>query len=140
MSNTSVYRNSHSTGWNSSLTWVSLETARTSGKPVMMIIHKPTCPLCRRLKAKLVAHPGVIRLSQHFAMVHVLPAELPDEDASGDVYHPDGRYVPRILFFDTNFNFLPEVRGPLSSYQYFYGEPDNVEKSMLNALDISKKR
>ncbi|RUS74595.1 hypothetical protein EGW08_017637 [Elysia chlorotica] len=128
-------------GWNSSLGWVSLDQARVSGKPVMLIVSKPTCPVCRKLKAKLVTHPGIERLSPHFAMVHLHPTELPDDPESEAVFYPDGRYVPRILFFDSDFNFLPEVKGPFrTAYQYFYGEPDNVEISMQNALTILKRR
>ncbi|GFR64108.1 thioredoxin domain-containing protein 12 [Elysia marginata] len=127
-------------GWNDSFGWVSLNTARKSGKPVMLVVSKPSCPRCRHLKAKLVTHAGVKKLSPYFAMVHALPEELPQDGNGDDAFHPDGRYVPRILFFDNNFNFMPEVRGPISSYQYFYGEPDNVEISMVNALIAARNR
>ena len=123
--------------------WVSLSEAQTSGKPVMLIVTKPTCPRCRALKAKLVEHEGFRSLTGNFAMVHLPPEQLPQEDEEDARYRPDGRYVPRILFYDEKFNFLPEVRGADTSHNYYYGEPDNVETSMLRALyiiDIRRRR
>ncbi|GFN86822.1 thioredoxin domain-containing protein 12 [Plakobranchus ocellatus] len=127
---------SHSSGWSESLGWVSLEEAKKSKKPALVFIHNPKCPRCRKLKARLVSHPGVRKLSANFAMVHLTPEEIPAEER--DVFTPDGKYIPRILFFDANFNFLPEVKGSEPTYQYFYSEPNNIEINMRRVLYMVK--
>ncbi|GFN86819.1 thioredoxin domain-containing protein 12 [Plakobranchus ocellatus] len=122
--------------WTDSIGWIPLEEAKKSGKPALVLIYNPNCSMCCNLKAKLMAHPGVKMLSPEFAMVHLTADEIPTEEKG--VFTPDGAYVPRILFFDANFNFLPQVQGTEPTYQYFYRDPRAIEISMRRVLYMHK--
>ncbi|XP_037777058.1 thioredoxin domain-containing protein 12-like [Penaeus monodon] len=75
-----------------------LKISETTGKPLMLIIHKSWCGACKK--------------------------------------YPDGGYIPRILFLDSEGNVHPElynVNGN-SKYKYFYFDDKSVVASMKEAI------
>ncbi|XP_012276071.1 thioredoxin domain-containing protein 12-like [Orussus abietinus] len=121
--------------------WTSLPAgfheARKTGKPIFVFIQRSTCPACKHLKSKFVKSLKLSELSSRFVMVNV--DNGPDSVRNRGVFHPDGKYVPRILFFTPEGRLLREAynrhaRDP--KYKYFYSNPSHVIETMLMVLQI----
>ncbi|ROT65492.1 putative thioredoxin domain-containing protein 12 [Penaeus vannamei] len=109
-----------------------LEISETTGKPLMLIIHKSWCGACKSFKPKFAASSEILAMSENFVMVNTLD----DEEPKGDKYSPDGGYIPRILFLDSEGNVHPElynVNGN-SKYKYFYFDDKSVVATMKEAI------
>lgn len=74
-------------------------------------------------------------------MVGVRKDEIPAQDAAR--FQPDGTYVPRILFFTSDGEFMKDVynRHPKADekYKYFYSNTSQIIDSMILALERSKE-
>lgn len=124
-------------GWNDAIAWRGLEEglkeAKTSGMPVMMVVHTDWCGNCQKLKTTFNADAKLAQLSERFVMVHV------DQDAHPEValYGPDGQYIPRVMFLDTNGNVDQGLQNPNrpSKYRYFYTPQEDLVATMRQALD-----
>ncbi|XP_067003197.2 thioredoxin domain-containing protein 12 [Anabrus simplex] len=114
-----------------------LEVAKTTRKPLMLIIHKSWCDSCKALKPKFSASDEIRTLSTHFIMVNAGDKEDPKEKK----YAPDGEYIPRILFLspdgDVKTEFYNESGNP--SYKYFYSDTWSIIATMKKVA-VSYKR
>lgn len=99
-------------------------------KPILIIVHKQSCPICQRVKPKFAIHRGVRYLSRYFAMVNLEPDEVPDEEN----FEPDGRYVPRFMFYNSNGIILKEIQSSDPQFKYFYEDFDVLEENMKRVL------
>ncbi|KAL0117165.1 hypothetical protein PUN28_010186 [Cardiocondyla obscurior] len=115
--------------------------AKTSRKPIFLLVHKPGCPTCENLQAKIVKSIRILDLSQRFVMVRVKKGELSTQDEAR--FQPDGTYVPRILFFTPDGEFIKDIynRHPKADdkYKYFYSSTSQIIDSMLLALEHCSK-
>merc|ERR1719272_823968 len=85
-------------GWNDEIEWQTMEAAKeaaaTSGKPIMVVIHKTWCGACKSLKPKFAASKEIQKVAEMFEMVNAQD----DEEPKGEEFTPDGGYIPRIMF------------------------------------------
>eukprot|EP00042_Codosiga_hollandica_P020233 m.64911 g.64911 ORF g.64911 m.64911 type:complete len:155 (+) comp49756_c0_seq1:61-525(+) len=122
-------------GFGKSIAWRSFEAGKTesatSGKPLMLIIHKTWCGACKALKPKFAASEEIALLSQSFVMVNVQD----DEEPAGEEFRIDGGYIPRIYYLKPN----GQVEGSLYNingnpkYKYWYSDDLQVVEGMKNA-------
>merc|ERR1711976_141505 len=121
-------------GWGSGIDWYKYEDAKEvsaqTGKPLMVVIHKSWCGACKRLKPLFSASQEIKTLSKNFVMTNVED----DEEPQGEMFAPDGGYIPRILFFNKDFermDVINEEGNP--QYKYFYSDAEQVVSAMKRA-------
>ncbi|XP_029164062.1 thioredoxin domain-containing protein 12-like [Nylanderia fulva] len=111
--------------------------AKICRKPIFLLIHKPGCPTCEKLKPKFINSIRLLDLSKHFVMVDARKGEIPAQDEAR--FQPDGTYVPRILFFTPDGEFMEDIynRHPKADnkYKYFYNSTSQIIDSMILALE-----
>ncbi|CAG5131902.1 unnamed protein product [Candidula unifasciata] len=121
-------------GWGDNITWLQLQDALQEAqivqKPMMVIVHKESCPVCARVKPLFASHPGINKLSQHFVMVNLEPDEVPRTPE----FEPDGAYVPRILFFSHDGRIFRNIIGKEPRNKYFYDDMRLLENNMKRVL------
>ncbi|XP_076463368.1 thioredoxin domain-containing protein 12-like [Babylonia areolata] len=123
-------------GWGDNINWITLDKAweksKDEGKPVMLVIHKTWCGACKAFKPRFAESKDIEKLSGQFLMVNVQD----DEEPSDDLYRPDGGYIPRILFFDSQKKLLGDVynKNGNAKYKYYYSSPDGLVESMREVL------
>ncbi|XP_018341476.1 PREDICTED: thioredoxin domain-containing protein 12-like [Trachymyrmex septentrionalis] len=117
------------------------QEAKISRKPIFLLIHKPGCPTCEKLKPRFTNSIKILNLSQHFVMVSMKKDEISAQDEAK--FEPDGTYVPRILFFTSDGKFMKDVYNRHSKandkYKYFYNNPSQIIDSMILALELSSE-
>jgi protein-disulfide reductase (glutathione) len=124
-------------GWNDRIAWRGLDEglaeAKSSGMPVMMVVHTSWCGNCQKLKRTFNSDLSLEQLSEQFVMVHV------DQDAQPEVtlYGPDGQYIPRVLFLDEDGNVDQRLQNPNrpSKHRFFYTPQEDLVATMRQALD-----
>lgn len=126
-----------SNGWGKNYDWVSFEDAqimaKEQGKPVMLVLHKSWCGACKRLKPQFAEDDQIAMAAKDFIMVN-----LSDHDHPRDKrFAPDGGYIPRILFLDSDFTVRDEIKNQFGNpnYKYFYTTPREISHSMDLAMD-----
>lgn len=125
-----------SNGLNKGINWVSLENgiqiAKNDSLPLFVMIHSLTCPACIKLSAQLKTDLEFKDIADNFAMVNLL------DDGSRvleNKYKPDGDYLPRILFFEPEGQFIDDlVSTENPKYKYFHSKVDQVVKLMEDQL------
>lgn len=122
-------------GWNDAIAWRGLEEglreSKQTGMPLMLVVHTEWCGNCQRLKSSFAGRQ-LEQLSEQFVMVHV------DQDMHPEVtlYGPDGEYIPRVLFLDSNGNVDQQLQNPKRErHRYFYTPQDDLVATMREALD-----
>lgn len=65
-----------------------VSTANAQGKPIMLIVHRTSCPACKKLIPQLIASPEVKSYSQNFVVVHSLDNSDPLCEKEGPQYYP----------------------------------------------------
>lgn len=126
-------------GFNDSINWFNnledaQQEAKTQNKPLMILIHKTWCGACTRLKTSFASDDvkSVIKQSENFIMVNLENDEEPKDKS----YAPDGGYIPRIVFADSNGTVRPDVKDDArQKYAYFYSDAKSVTKAMQKALE-----
>ncbi|KAK7076290.1 Thioredoxin domain-containing protein 12 [Halocaridina rubra] len=115
-----------------------LSLSKNQGQPLMLIIHKSWCGACKAFKPKFAASTEALELSQHFIMVNTMDDDEPQEAK----YSPDGGYIPRILFLDSDGEVHEEIfnEGGNPKYKFYYYDEQSVIKSMKIAKNILPHR
>lgn len=125
-----VHANPLARGWGDSIAWVSLQdgldAARTSDQPLCLVIWKTWCGACKNLRPVFAASAEINELAGRFVMVNVVDDEEPKDAA----YAPDGGYIPRILFLDSNGSVMTDVHTGNAQYKYFYSSADSIAENM----------
>ncbi|CAK9797764.1 Thioredoxin domain-containing protein 12 [Anthophora quadrimaculata] len=120
--------------------WKSLkdgfEEAKVIQKPIFLLIHKPQCISCQKLKKTFSKSMRIMDLSDQFVMIK---AEMgSDVVLDGPKFQPDGKYVPRILFFTSKGDFIKEAYNKHANadkeHKYFYKSPSQIVDTMLYVL------
>ncbi|KAK1121360.1 hypothetical protein K0M31_010654 [Melipona bicolor] len=112
------------------------QEARAVNKPIFLLIYKAQCPSCQKLKQKFFKSVRLMDLSDRFVMIK---AEMGhDADIEEKKFQPDGKYVPRILFFRSNGDFIEEACNMHvdadKEHKYFYKRPSEIINTMLFVL------
>lgn len=94
------------------------ESVKT-GKAVIMVFHAPWCSACKKYR-EVFKDPDVVAAAREFVMI-LIDADA-DRYANG-AFAPDGSYVPRTIFLDSEGNVRSELKG---------SDPDH-----LHSIDLS---
>jgi hypothetical protein len=103
-----------------------------------MVFHAPWCTACKKYRS-VFFDKGVVDASKDFVMI------LIDADAdkmSNGAFSPDGTYVPRTLFLDSDGNVQAHLRGkgdPKYPHSIDINSPDELRSLMLTARETMLK-
>ena len=126
-------------GFGDNIAWRGLtegfSEAATLGRPIMLVVHASWCSQCKALRPAF-ADPALVSLSDRFVMINVDQ----DEEPTSQQYGPDGRYVPRVLFFDSAGALDQELlNASRRRYKYYYSPHDDLVGAMRQALERHAK-
>lgn len=123
--------------WNGAqIAWRDIKTgiyeASSSGKTAIMVFHAPWCTACKRYR-EVFKDPGVVAASKKFVMI-LIDADA-DKMANG-AFSPDGTYVPRTLFLNSEGDVLTQYVGkdPKFPHTIDVDNPDELRSLMKKAL------
>ncbi|KAK5965861.1 ThioredoXin Domain Containing protein [Trichostrongylus colubriformis] len=128
-----------SNGFRTDIDWVhwdnAIGVAKDLNKPIFLLIHKTWCGACKGLQREFSNSPkmsDLIELSKKFVMVNTEDDDEPEDEK----YAPDGGYIPRILFLDTDAEPLKtNNEAKYKNNKYFYPLVPQVVDGMKRALD-----
>lgn len=98
----------------------------------MYVIHKTWCGACKQLRPKFAESTEIEELSKKFVMVNLQDEEEPSDSS----YAPDGGYIPRIVFADSEGTVKEELINEKGNpkYKYYYSDAASIVESMRGAL------
>ena len=107
--------------WNAiQIGWVpyekAFELAREKGKPLMLVIYTNWSPDSQKAQ-KFFEDPKIVEIARSFVMVKVNSDSYEEVDTR---YAPDGRYIPRILFFAPDGSLYEDINMG-NNAKYFWG-------------------
>ncbi|VDM53221.1 unnamed protein product, partial [Angiostrongylus costaricensis] len=119
-----------------------VDVAMDLKKPIFLLIHKTWCGACKALKQEFNSSPkmsDLIALSKKFVMVNVQDDDEPEDEK----YAPDGGYIPRILFLDSDGEPLrTNNEARYKNNKYFYPlipqVVDGMERALMEFEEITK--
>ncbi|MEQ1651193.1 MAG: thioredoxin family protein [Hyphomicrobium sp.] len=105
--------------------------ATKTGKPVIMVMHATWCSACKRYRA-VFKDAGIVAASKDFVMILV---DAEKEKEINGAFSPDGTYVPRTLFIDTEGEVSNSLVGKDAQYPHTIDvdKPDELLTLMLKA-------
>ena len=111
--------------WNpSGIAWrehaAGLAEARSTGKPVMLVMHAEWCGPCHDY-ARIFYAPEVVSLARQFVMILV---DSDRDPAANQRYATDGTYLPRTYFLDSNGQHRTRVVSEHPRFRYFFNQRD----------------
>lgn len=126
-------------GFGDDIAWRGLSEGFTEaaslGRPIMLVVHASWCSQCKALRPAF-ADPALVALSDRFVMINVDQ----DLEPSSQQHGPDGRYVPRVLFFDAAGNLDEQLlNSSRRRYKYYYSPHDDLVGAMRQALERHAK-
>lgn len=126
-------------GFGDKIAWRGLDEgfreAASLGRPIMLVVHAAWCSQCKALRPAF-SNPELVALSEQFVMINVDQ----DLEPASQQFGPDGRYVPRVLFFDANGALDPELlNASRRRYKYYYSPHDDLVGAMRQALERHAK-
>lgn len=113
------------------------ESAKT-GRPVIMVFHATWCSVCKRFR-QVFKDPAIVAASRDFVMILV---DADKEKEVNGAFQPDGSYVPRTLFIDSEGNVSNKLVGTDPQYPHSVDveKPDELlalMKKARRAYDIA---
>jgi len=97
-----------------------LAEARSSGKPVMLIMHAEWCGPCHNY-ARIFYAPEVVELARRFVMILV---DSDRDQGANQRYATDGTYLPRTYFLDPTGQHRTQLAGDHPRFRYFFDQRD----------------
>lgn len=126
----------HAAEWNGAeINWRDVRSgiyeSSQTGRPIIMVFHATWCSVCKRFR-EVFKDPAVVAASRDFVMV------LVDADAERQIngaFSPDGTYVPRTLFIDSDGNVSDKLVGSDPKYPHSLNvdKPDELLALMEKA-------
>lgn len=112
------------------------ESIRT-GKPVLLVFHATWCQVCRHFRA-VFKDPGIVKASRDLVMVLVDVDKEPDVNGA---FAPDGGYVPRTVFLNSEGDIIHELQSANPQYRYSadVDKPDELLSLMRRAGSLAAK-
>lgn len=110
------------------------ELAKKEDKPIMFFMTKSWCKPCKKLTESFAKTDEFKELSKKFVMAKAIDDAIPKDEK----FNFDGKYIPKILFFDSAGNCLKKVINQDakegSKSKHFYKVASSVVKSMQETL------
>jgi protein-disulfide reductase (glutathione) len=105
--------------------------ASKSGKPVILVFHATWCSACKRYRA-VFQNPGIVAASKDFVMIL---ADADKDKELNSAFSPDGAYVPRTLFIDSEGEVSDKFVGKDAKYPHTIDvdDPSELLALMLKA-------
>ena len=112
-----------------------LELAKETEKPILVLLHKTSCPACKSFKTVFAKSKEILELSSKFIMVNAKFGQDPSNEPKLAI---DGKYVPRIIFMNSQGDVLEEVINKKGNpkYKYFHQTAQTVVDAMESVLQI----
>lgn len=107
--------------------------ASKTGRPVIMVFHATWCSVCKRFR-EVFKDPAVVAASRDFVMI------LVDAEAEKEIngaFQPDGSYVPRTLFIDSDGNVSDKLVG--SDPQYPHSVNVDTPEELLSLMKKARR-
>lgn len=123
-------------GWGDKIQWMSLtdglQRAKREGRMAIVVVSKERCAACNQLKKRFRESHEIHKLSNNFIMIRVAS----DEVSSNIKYKPDGNYVPRVFFLDTEGQVMKDVIRDTNvrKWKYNYATEDQLLANMKRLL------
>jgi protein-disulfide reductase (glutathione) len=110
------------------------ESSKT-GRPVIMVFHATWCSVCKRFR-QVFKDPAIVAASRDFVMI-LVDADK-EKEINGAFLQPDGSYVPRTLFIDSNGNVSDKLIGSDAQYPHSVDvdKPDELLSLMKKARQV----
>jgi thiol:disulfide interchange protein len=108
--------------------------ASKTGKPVIMVLHATWCSACKRYRS-VFKDPEIVKVSADFVMILV---DADKEKEINGAFQPDGSYVPRTLFIDSQGNVSDKLVGSDPQYPHSVDveKPDELLSLMKKAHGV----
>jgi thioredoxin-like negative regulator of GroEL len=108
-----------------------------TGKPVLIVFHATWCQVCRHFRA-VFKDPGIVAASRDLVMILVDVDKEPDINGA---FAPDGGYVPRTVFINSEGDILHELQSANPQYRYSadVDKPDELLSLMRRAKASAAK-
>lgn len=122
--------------WNAlQIDWVPYEKgfkqARERQKPLFLLIYTDWCSVCKKSQ-QLFHDPGIIALAKGFVMVKADADRIEEVDIR---FAPDGRYIPRVLFFSPSGKHYEKINmGNENRYYWGSEQVDQLKWGMETTL------
>lgn len=137
ISGNNISSTQESINWNDSkINWQSyeagLKTAKSVGKQIVIVFYTDWCPQSKQY-SQVFQEQRVIDQSKKFVMVRINTDERPEINK---LYLPDGKYVPRTIFFSSSGKPNYQLHAETEEYKYFLDNesPDELLRLMAMAL------
>lgn len=125
--------------WNGAeINWRDIRTgiyeSSQSGRPVIMVFHAPWCTACKKFRA-VFYDKAIVEASKDFVMI------LIDGDAdkvSNGAFSPDGTYVPRTIFLDSEGNVQSQLKGA-GDPKYPHSLDINSPRELLSLMQRARE-
>ena len=128
-----------SNGWGSEIDWKrpedAFKIAKELEKPIMFLVHRPSCGACKSLKPVFAESQDIEAKATRFVMSNAVASSQDIKDLEVKL-SPDGGYVPRILFFNSQGTLMDEVTADNDKYKHFYHSAEMILEAMDLALEI----
>lgn len=126
-------------GFGDAIPWepyaAAFEHAKRDGMPVMLVVHASWCGRCKELQPSFF-DDEIEALSQQFVMINVDQ----DVEPSSTQHAPDGTYIPRVVFFDSNGQLDASLSNPRRrTHRYFYTPADDLSAVMRKAISLHER-
>lgn len=127
--------------WNDSkISWQSyeagLKTAKSIGKQIIIVFYTDWCPQSKQY-SQVFQEQRVIDQSKKFVMVRLNTDERPEINK---LYLPDGKYVPRTIFFSSSGKPNYQLHAETEDYKYFLDNESPDELLYLMEMALKQPR
>eukprot|EP01125_Pyxidicula_operculata_P000010 TRINITY_DN10000_c0_g1_i1.p1 TRINITY_DN10000_c0_g1~~TRINITY_DN10000_c0_g1_i1.p1 ORF type:complete len:160 (+),score=42.00 TRINITY_DN10000_c0_g1_i1:128-607(+) len=117
------------------LNWLTYDQAiaasKENGKPTMVLLTKPWCGACKRLKEDLRSKLSL--LQEAASAYNLVNVEDEEEDKAVPLAQlsVDGGYIPRVYFLRADGSIASEITAPgRDQYKYFYADTSSLVGQM----------
>lgn len=125
--------------WNGSqINWRDIRSgiyeSSQTGRPVIMVFHASWCPSCKKYRS-VFFDPRIVDASRNYVMILI---DADNDKVSNGAFAPDGTYVPRTIFLDSNGNIQSQLRGagdPKYPHSIDINSPDELLALMQKGAD-----
>jgi protein-disulfide reductase (glutathione) len=91
-----------------------VKTSVRTGKRVLMVFHATWCQVCRKFR-RVFKDRSIVEVSRDLVMILIDVDKHPDVNGA---FSPDGGYVPRTVFIDSDGNILHDLQSSNPKYRY----------------------